>query len=140
MLEKAVILVDSWNLKFMKKQRYTLTFKFDYIKEKWNIGFMLYPWYSNSMVAMAFASLETTSATLSPPSGPVNGSFTSRSHISGYCKHERKKKYVYKYKTSTRTQRLSSTNYHLWQRNYFKWIFSLYFFIHYFWVMLFSQT
>lgn len=37
------------------------------------------------MVAIARASLEATSAALSPPSGRVNGSFSSRAHISGYC-------------------------------------------------------
>lgn len=51
-----------------------------------------YPWNSDSIVNRAFVSLETTSATLSPPSGGKNGSFSSKSHISWYCEHKKMKK------------------------------------------------
>ena len=48
-------------------------------------GYTSYPWNSDSIVAIAFASLEATSSTHSPLSGLMNGSFSSKAHISAYC-------------------------------------------------------
>lgn len=45
----------------------------------------IYPWNSDSIVAIAVASRQATSLTLSPPSGPRNGSFSSISQITWYC-------------------------------------------------------
>lgn len=44
-----------------------------------------YPSNSDSIVAITFASLEATSLTLSPPSGPTSGFFSSIAQISSYC-------------------------------------------------------
>lgn len=43
-----------------------------------------YPWNSDSIWRIALANLEATSATLSPPSGRLNGSSSSRAQISAY--------------------------------------------------------
>lgn len=43
-----------------------------------------YPWNSDSISRIAWASLEATSSTLSPPSGRLNGSSSSRAQISSY--------------------------------------------------------
>lgn len=51
-----------------------------------------YPSNSDSILVKALVSLETTSATLSPPPGFVKGSLSSIAHLSEYCKGRKARK------------------------------------------------